>query len=111
MINKKGQVLVLFIILLPLFLMVLAIVIDTSVMMSSKIKGEDLLESAIQNNYDINEYFKINDIELKNVEYYQKNNKNCVIINYDTSSIFGSIIGIKEYKIKIEKCGEKNDKY
>lgn len=97
--------LVMFIILIPLILMVLALIVDTANMFISKVKGNGLLETAYKNNYDIEDYFKINGIDIKTIKY-NKNDKKCVIINYDIDSIFGELIGLDKYEIKIDNCGE-----
>lgn len=98
--NKKGQSLVMFIIILPVILIMLAFIVDVGLMYNAKIKGKNLLVSAIEEEKDIKEYFKINDIDLESIE----TKENCVIIEYRIESVFGSIIGIKEYKIAADNC-------
>ncbi len=102
--NKRGQSLVIFVILLPIFLFCCALVIDVGIMVKARIKGNNLLSTAIKNEYDISDYFSLNDIKVKNIKYTLKNKKNCVIINYTVDSIFGSILGYKEYEINVENC-------
>lgn len=99
--NKKGQALVMFIAILPVILIMLAFVVDVGLMYNAKIKGTNLLEKAIEEKKDIKEYFKINDIDIERIETKEEK---CVIIEYRIDSVFGSIIGIKEYKIAANNC-------
>ena len=101
--NKKGQSLVIFVILLPLLIMGLALVVDVGIMYNAKTKGERLLEEAKKGNLDIYDYFKLNDIEA-NIEKTSNKTGSCVIIKYKIDSIFGKIIGLKEYDIEINDC-------
>lgn len=89
-----------FIIFLPIMLMSFALIIDIGLEYNAKIKGTELLNTALEENLDIEEYFKINDINIKNI----KETKNCTTIKYEINSIFGSLIGYKTYDIKISNC-------
>lgn len=102
--NKKGQSLVIFIVLLPAFLLLAAFIIDTGIMLNSHIKGESLLKSAIEDNKDIKEYFKINDIEILSNKSIITDTKKCDIIEYRIDSVFGNVIGKKYYDIKVKYC-------
>lgn len=104
MMNKKGQSLIMFIILLPLLLMAFAFMIDVGLMYNANIKGRALLEDALEENLDIEEYFSINDINIDNLNKVNKNGKECVIIEYRIDSVFGSLVGIKEYDISVDNC-------
>ena len=101
--NKKGQSLVIFVIVLPLLILALATIVDVGLMYNAKIRGERLLEEAKEKNLDIKEYFKINNlnVEIKNNE---TNDKNCYIINYRVESVFGKIIKINDYLIEVSDC-------
>lgn len=101
--NKKGQSLVLFIIFLPLIVIALAFVVDVGLMYNAKIKGERLLEEAKRDNYNIEEYFKLNnlDISLKNSS---GDKGSCVIIKYRVESVFGRIINFNSYDIEVTDC-------
>ena len=102
--NKKGQVLVFFIAIIPVIILVFAIVIDVGLMYNAKVKGEDLLSDAINNSYDIKDYFDINNINVLKYYRYSQNSNECYVVNYNIDSVFGSIIVYKEYKIKIDSC-------
>ena len=75
--NKKGQALVEFILILPIFLMILFVIIDFGVIFSSKNEIEDistLVVDMIKNKEDINSinsmYDDINISIIENDKYY-----------------------------------------
>ena len=103
-INNKGQSLIMFIIFLPIILMTFALIVDVAFMYHAKIKGNDLLKFAKKENLDIKEYFKLNDINVENIETSRNDKGSCVIINYKIDSIFGSLIGYKDYEVEITDC-------
>jgi len=91
--NKKGQSLIMFIIFLPILLMSFALIIDVGMMYNAKKEGAN-----------IEDYFKINEIEIISHKTNRKNNSTCDIINFRIESIFGNLIGYETYDIKIEDC-------
>ena len=100
--NRKGQSLVLFVVLLPIIVLGIALVVDVGTMFNAKMRGNNLLREAKKENVDIEEYFTINDMKIDSIEVHS--DKNCVIINSKVDSIFGRIAGIDEYDIKISDC-------
>lgn len=102
--DKKGQSLIMFIIFLPVLLMAFALIIDVGLMYNAKIKGEGLLKTAKKEHIDIEEYFKINKVNVKSVEISQQKNKYCTVVNTTIDSVFGNLIGYKQYDIKITDC-------
>lgn len=101
--NKRGQALVIFIIFLPILIGFLALIVDVGFMYFAKIKGDRLLSEAKENNLDIVEYFKINDIDIT-IENTSNKGKRCVIIDYSIDSIFGVVLGLDTYDIKVSDC-------
>ena len=75
--NKNGQTLVMFVIIIPIFIILLAFVVDTGIILKNTTKLNSTTKTILKNTYDD----RLND-------------------NYYESSIFGKIIGLKEYKIK-----------
>ncbi len=105
--NNKGQVLVTFICMLPILIAIIGVVVDTNNMVYEKSKLESI-------NVLATTYYKehITDIDVTNktVALIKKNDSNIININIDKinkkilldkkiDSIFGKIIGIKEYEI------------
>jgi len=89
-----------FIIMLPILLLMFAFIVDVGLMYNAKIKGTSLLKEAVEESVNVEEYFKINNIKIDNL----KNEENCVIIEFRIDSVFGSIVGIKDYKIEVNNC-------
>lgn len=97
--DKKGQALILFVILLPLMLMFMAFVVDTGIMFNKKIVVKNLIknETSIE---EIENKLKINKVSYKKI--YEKNK--CVIIESNVKAIFGKILKKSEYEIIVKKC-------
>ncbi len=98
--NKHGQALVIFIFFIPIFLLFCTLIIDTGLMVERNIKSKSLIKFALKNNYDINSYFEINNIKLESIE----KKENCVIIVSRVDSVFGNILGYKNYKVESKYC-------
>lgn len=104
--NKRGQTLILFIILIPIILMLLGLVVDIGLVISKKTQINDVYKTIVRDYSDASDddILKVmgkNDIDTKNVEIIRNDGleiKNIVKVK----SIFGSIIGLKEYTIKID---------
>lgn len=115
MMNNKGQTLVMFIVFLPLLLIIMATVIDISLMYYEKNKLDNLTmmitEYGIGHIEDENIEEKINkliienDDEIKTKQIQIKVNKLEIILSKTTESTFGKIIGIEEYKITSKYIG------
>lgn len=103
--NKHGQTLILFVILIPIILMLLAIVVDVGLVMSEKIKLEEVTKNAIQDAFNddekILEVLNKNKIGTDEIKISRENEKLKIEIKKEIKSIFGSIIGIKKYDIKV----------
>lgn len=97
--DKKGQSLVLFIVLLPLLLAFMAFVIDTGIMYNKKIVVKSLIknETIIE---EIKEKFNLNKVSYKKV--YMKDE--CIIVETSAKAVFGKIINKNEYEIIVKKC-------
>ncbi len=103
MMNKKGQVLVVFVLILPLILILLGLVIDIGNTLIIKKKTENSLQEAIQYVFKNNDEINIDLLE-KNIKENIKDYKN-LRIDYNENiikvdlevmykSIFTSIFGI-----------------
>lgn len=111
--NRRGQVLVLFIMILPVLLIGVACLIDSSYMLYQKNRLDhinmDVLNS-VGNNIDTNEeeierLILMNDAKIVNedisIEKTDTMVSNITIDNYIyVDSIFGKLIGFDEYKVK-----------
>lgn len=108
--NNKGQTLIMFILLIPLILAIMALVIDTSFVYKEKIKFQSVTKTIMKNTYEKKDAIDFND---KIINLYKKNginiNNMVIKVNSDNvviknqakvKSIFGNIIGIKNYEVK-----------
>lgn len=100
MMNKKGQVLVMFIILLPILIGVCAFVIDVGIITYEKNKLSNIINLSNEEDVNVRKYLKLNNIS----GYKIKEKGKCIEVKYYRKSLFGSIIGIKEYKISSKVC-------
>lgn len=115
--NKKGQTLGLFVILIPILLILGALVIDVGVVINSKVKAKEVAKTIIRENFNnldeekVKMIFSNNKISIKNLEISKSNDRINIKNKYEVDSILGSIIGIKSYKVKIDLTGiKKNEK-
>ncbi len=109
--NHKGQTLVLFIFLIPLFVMILALIVDIGLITNANIKYESIAKESLKviksKSLEAGQnYLEKNGLTKDNYEIITKNNEIEVRINNKVDSIFGTIINIKEYEINIVEKGE-----
>lgn len=103
--NNKGQVLVIFVVLLPIILILLAYVFDKCYLLYEQQKisniADIICDYKIKNSSNelLQQLSLENDSKLTTIEV----NKNSITLEKTTSSIFGKLIGIDEYLIKVEK--------
>lgn len=113
--NKHGQTLIIFIILIPIFLGILALVIDVGLVISKKSELKEITKTVIKEtikdlkNDNLNEQiinlFAKNNIEVDNLRI-ETNEESITIKNeIEIDSIFGNILGFKKYKIKSDIKG------
>ncbi|MCI9280264.1 MAG: pilus assembly protein [Bacilli bacterium] len=111
MMNKKGQTLIAFVIILPVFILFLAFIVDTGILLKEKSRLNGSTKSILENMYPKRnesnfqeqtiDLFKKNKIPTENLNLEVKNNTIIVSNDYEIESIFGKIIGIKKYKIHL----------
>ena len=118
--NNKGQTLVIFVVVLPLLLLIIASVIDINLMYSEKNKLDNLnmmvtsygLDNISENNIEEKTRILINkndkEIKIKNITIEE--NKITKKIKKNIKSVFGKIIGIKKYQITSKYIGTNYNK-
>lgn len=116
MINKKGQTLILFVILIPLILALGALVTDITYISEAQNKLTNttsiIIEEALNKNLsdnDIKKLYEKNQIDTSNLKITRTPNKINIKLQDTKPSIFGGIIGIKEYKVKVNMFGTNKD--
>ena len=111
--DNKGQALVEFIIILPIFLLLIMCIIDLGNIISKKYSLENDID-VISDFYDKSEYGKINDyVSGKDIKVSYSNSNELLIINLSkevnvTSPILNLVFG-KKYEISVEKSIYKNE--
>ncbi len=108
--NNKGQTLILFILIVPVLLLLLAFVVDTGLLLKEHTKinstTKTILKTTFENRFDENYNEKVvslfakNNLPTNNIIITKEEDKVLIAIEYDKESIFGKIIGIQSYKIK-----------
>ena len=112
--NKRGQTLIIFVMLIPIILTMAALVIDVGLLYYKKNEYTGIVEESIK------EYFKdedilsakktltLNGISLDDTEINVSDNKITVTLDTKVDSIFGKVIRINDYEIKIARVGTKD---
>lgn len=106
--NNRGQSLVLFALLMPIFIMMFALIFDSSIIVAEHIKLKSIGKDAVENIMEKKESSTVvKDIILKNddtIEIIEINN-NSVHLKKNIDSYFGKIIGYDTYELEINYVG------
>jgi len=109
--NNRGQTLILFVILIPIILTMLAIVVDVGVLVLEFQKTRGIVDDGIHEYFEtldeekIRTLLELNDVPLDNFEIEISQNQVEVSLYYSIDSIFGKLINIKSYDIKVHREG------
>lgn len=121
MINNKGQTLIIFVIFLPIMILLFAFIVDTSIMYVESNKLNSINNLAINTALDdlqkenidsyLKDLIKKNDNSISKIDIDIKDNNIKIKLEKESNSIFGNVIGIKNYDIVSEYTGSiKNNK-
>ena len=111
--NNKGQTLIIFVILIPILILVAALVVDTGLMTFEKERYRGIIENGIEEYFDTGnveeteKIFSLNDIPKEEYTIIVQENQIEVSLNTTIEAIFGKIINIEEYEIKMNYVGTK----
>ena len=111
--NNKGQTLIIFVILIPILILVAALVVDTGLMTFEKERYRGIIENGIEEYFDTGnveeteKIFSLNDIAKEEYTIIVQENQIEVSLNTFIEAIFGKIINIEEYEIKMNYVGTK----
>lgn len=112
--NKRGQTLIIFVMLIPVILTMAALVIDVGLLYYKKNEYMGIVEESIK------EYFKnedltsaletltLNGVSLDDVLVSATDETISVTLDTKVDSIFGKVIRINDYEIKIARVGTKD---
>ena len=113
--NKHGQTLILFVILIPILLGLAAFVIDVGFMVSKRVELKEVSKTIIEsvwedaNEEKIRDLFVKNDIPVEHLEVQITEESIYLVNDYEIDSIFGSVIGIKHYQVSVDITGSMKD--
>lgn len=109
--NRRGQTLILFVLLLPILLLLMAFTIDTGVVLKEHIRLNSTTKSILKTTFSrhleedierkITDLMEKNSIPIENLKVIKTSESVGIQNEYEIESIFGKIVGIKEYKIKL----------
>ena len=111
--NNKGQTLIIFVILIPILILVAALVVDTGLMTFEKERYRVIIENGIEEYFDTGnveeteKIFSLNDIPKEEYTIIIQENQIEVSLNTSIEAIFGKIINVEEYEIKMNYVGTK----
>ena len=92
--NKKGQTLIIFVILIPIMILMLSVITDVGLLKYEALKTKSIVDNGI--------HFIL-----------EQNKENSIVVelSYKIDSLFGKIIQLNEYEIVIQRQGTiENDK-
>lgn len=114
--NNRGQSLIMFILILPIIVLFIAFLVDSSISMMEKNKVDGIITSNMQEalNNNITDAEKIENVIIKN----EKIDVSVTIIDNNLSikarsnkkSVFGKILNFSWYKLEFNYCGNYLDK-
>lgn len=111
--NKKGQTLILFVILIPIFITLIALVVDIGSMQFTYQKLKGVVDESIKEYFfkdgisSLQATMQYNDISKNLYDVTEKENEVTVHLNYEIDSIFGKLINITSYDIVVTRTGTK----
>jgi len=103
-VNKKGQSLTIFIIILPVIFISLAFTYDYADIINEQMKYESVTKTILKSTQDkeqIKDLYQKNGYSTNNFNYKIEEDKIYIQNSYSFKSTFGKIINIKNYNIKI----------
>ncbi len=113
--NKRGQTLILFVILIPILLGMAAVVVDVGYLISKNVELKEVSKTILEEVMEdasvekIKDLFLLNDIPVENLEVDILNDQIHIQNEYEIDSIFGSIIGLSTYQVRVDITGTKQD--
>lgn len=114
--NKHGQTLILFVILIPILLGLAALVIDVSLIVSKSVELKEVSKTIIENVWgdateeEIRNLFIKNDIPVDHLVVEIQDEEIRIQNDYEVAAIFGTVIGIHTYEIKVDITGREYDR-
>ena len=111
--NKKGQTLVIFVMLIPIILLLGALIVDNSIIVSENIRLKNTTKEIIKmdltsktlENEEILKLFSKNDIPIDNIKSIREENYLEIKNSYHVDSVFGKLISLNKYEVSVDTKG------
>lgn len=113
--NNKGQTLIIFVILVPIIITMMALVVDVGMLENKVLKTKNIVDVAINEYFakeDVDVISKTlieNDIPTNKLVIKKADNEVSIAVSYEMDSLFGKIVGLQKYDIKVKRKGIKNN--
>ena len=110
--NKKGQTLILFVILIPILITITAVVVDVGTLEFTYQKLKGIVDESIKEYYlkdgknSMENTLKYNDLSKELYEISESDNEVNVYLTYEMDAIFGRLINISSYEIIVNRKGK-----
>lgn len=111
--NRKGQTLIVFVVMIPLILILAAFVIDIGIVLNAKTKMDSTITMILKEYYskremdglqeDIQEVFQKNHFNPEILEVTGTHSYLNIKVEDSVDSIFGKLIGMQEYRYTSSK--------
>ena len=110
MLNNKGQVLIFFVLLIPIFILILILVIDVGNALNQKKALDNICNLAVEessnlDNNKLEEYIKLNDNSIESIIIEEDN----ITLKKNVKGVLSQIINIEIFKIESTCSKERNN--
>ena len=102
--NNKGQILVIFIIIIPVIFIVFSFLYDYAYIINSQNKYENVTRTILNSTLEedkIVDLYKQNGYKVDDFKYKKENDKVYIQNSYKIKSVFGNIVNLKNYTVSI----------
>ena len=114
--NNKGQTLIIFVILVPIIITMMALVVDVGMLENKVLKTKNIVDVAIKEYFNkeedvtvISKTLEENDISTDKLIIKRTDHEVGVNVEYEMSSLFGKIVGLQKYDVKVKRKGIKEN--
>ena len=102
--NNKGQILVIFIIIIPVIFIVFSFLYDYAYIINSQNKYENVTRTILNSTLEedkIVDLYRQNGYKVDDFKYKKENDKVYIQNSYKIKSVFGNIVNLKNYTVSI----------
>lgn len=110
--NNKGQTLIIFVILIPIIILMMAIVVDVGILQNEVTKATGVVDMAIHEAFlkgdegVVETLLVENDIPVENLNVSFEEDEIEVSLTYSVEALFGRIVGLETYDVNVHRVGK-----